>query len=300
MPSWQARALNALTRSVVRRPSWGRDQVLAERARRVFGATRMARWRGSRGLRVEPVAQDGVAGEWQALRGSASPEIVFYLHGGGYVSCSPITHRPITGALVRLSRRRLFSLSYRLAPEHPYPAALDDALAAYRWLLASGIAPGAIAVAGDSAGGGLALSLLLRARADGLPLPACAVLFSPWTDLAVTGRSQSANEGRDPMFFRLNMDEFASAYLGSASPLDPLISPLYGDLAGLPPLLLQVGSTELLLDDARRVHEKVQAAGGTSRLQVFDELCHCWQMADGFVPEARVALHQAVEFMNAY
>jgi acetyl esterase/lipase len=172
-------------------------------------------------------------------------------------------------------------------------------LAGYRWLLAEGCDPRSLAFAGESAGGGLVLALLLRARAEGLPLPACAVCFSPWTDL--TGESESArrNDGQDDMLHQANLSQFAAAYLGEASRLDPLASPLYGDLSGLPPLLLQVGSTEVLLDDARRVHEKVQRLGGESRLEVFDRVCHGWQLLARFVPEARTAVEQAAEFVNA-
>jgi acetyl esterase/lipase len=237
-----------------------------------------------------------VRGEWIAPE-NPGEEVILYLHGGGYVSCSPATHRPITTALARLSRRRVFSLDYRLAPEHRYPAALDDAVAAYRWLLAQGVHAGMISLAGDSAGGGLVLGLLLRARDMGLPLPACAVCFSPWTDLAGTGASVRLNDGRCAMFRTENTAEFAAAYLGDVSPLDSYASPAFANLGGLPPLLLQVSSTELLLDDSRRVNDKVQEAGGISRLEVYDDVAHCWQMLDGFVPEARRALRSAAAFI---
>jgi acetyl esterase/lipase len=143
------------------------------------------------------------------------------------------------------------------------------------------------------------LACLLRLRDEGVPLPACAVCFSPWTDLAATGESQRFNDGRCAMFRTENAAAFAPAYLGDASPRDPYASPAYANLAGLPPLLLQVGSTELLLDDARRVHRKIQAAYGTSRLEIYEDVAHCWQMLDGFVPEARAALEQAAAFIRA-
>jgi acetyl esterase/lipase len=202
--------------------------------------------------------------------------VILYLHGGGYVSCSPATYRPVTAALARLTARRVFSLDYRLAPEHRYPAALDDAVAAYEWLLGrAGLPASAISIAGDSAGGGLVLGCLLRARDAGLALPACAVCFSPWTDLAGAGASIRANDGRCAMFRTENIEEFAAAYLpAGASRRDPYASPAHADLRGLPPLLLQVGSTELLLDDAR--------------------------MLDGFVPEARFALRQAASFIREH
>jgi epsilon-lactone hydrolase len=310
-PSWQARCLNASVRWFVRRKRWGADErAVARRARRLFGAPVPFQRLRTLGVNVRPVNErsdgdggDGfVRGEWiEPERAGVDGGVIFYIHGGGYVSCSPATHRPITASLARLTRRRVFSLDYRLAPEHRYPAALDDAVAAYRWLLAhENIPPRAISLAGDSAGGGLVLGCLLRVRDAGLPLPACAVCFSPWTDLAGTGESQHLNDGLCAMFHTENNAEFAPAYLGDASPRDPYASPVYADLAGLSPLLLQVGSTELLLDDARRVHRKIQAAHGTSRLEIYEDVAHCWQMLYGFVPEARAALRQAASFIREH
>lgn len=236
-------------------------------------------------------------GEWIVPNGTVSGTIL-YLHGGGYIACSPGDHRPITTSLARLARRRVFVPDYRLAPEHRFPAALDDAVAAYRWMLDQGVAPGTIALAGDSAGGGLVLGVLLRVREAGLPLPACAVCFSPWTDLSASGESVRANDGQCAMFRSENIGAAASIYLGGESPRNPYASPVFADLSGLPPILLQVGSTELLLDDARRVHAKVQGVGGVSRLEVFENVFHVWQMLDGIVPEARAALRQAAGFIS--
>jgi acetyl esterase/lipase len=224
--------------------------------------------------------------------------VLLYLHGGGFVAGSAANHRPLTAALARLTARRVFSLDYRLAPEHRFPAPVEDVIAGYRWLLDQGVPPGGVALAGDSAGGGLVLSALLQLRDQSLPLPTRAVCFSPWTDLTGSSESHGLNGGRDAMFHRENMAAFAGAYLGPASPLDPLASPLLGDLGRLPPLLLQVGSGELLLDDARRVHDKVQRARGSSRLEVFEDVCHAWQMLYPWLPEARVALQQAAAFLS--
>ena len=272
---------------------------MARRSRRVFSTLPALRWLGTRGVRVERGGTGAPSGEW--LTTGSGPGTILYLHGGGYLSCSPVTHRPITAGLARLSGLRVFSLDYRLAPEHRYPAALDDAFAAYRWLLERLRLPaGSIALAGDSAGGGLALGMLLRARDAGIALPACAVCFSPWTDLAGTGDISHAPARRCAMFHAGNLSEFASAYLGDTSPRDAYASPMYADLAGLPPVLLQVGSTELLLDDARRVHEKITLAGGASTLDVFDGVFHCWQMLDGVVPESRVALTRAAAFLREH
>ena len=192
----------------------------------------------------------------------------------------------------------MFAVDYRRAPEHRFPAALDDTVAAYRWLIGQGVAAHDIALAGDSAGGGLVLAMLLRIRDAGWPMPSSAVCFSPWTDLAGTGDSIHRNDGRCAMFHTENIRQFAAAYLADASPRQPYASPLYGNLGGLPPLLLQVGSGELLLDDARRVHEKVRATGGKSQLEVYEGMFHGWQLFDGIIPEAGVALRDAAAFMN--
>ncbi|AHG88336.1 Esterase [Gemmatirosa kalamazoonensis] len=288
--------MSAAVRLLVRTRDWGDERALARRARRLFGTPPAVAWMATPGLRRERVRAAGVRGEW-IVPPRAEPGVVLYLHGGGYVACSPATHRPITAALARRTGRRVLAVDYRLAPEHRFPAAVNDVTAAYRWLLDAGTPPHAIALAGDSAGGGLVLALLARCRAAGVPMPACAVCISPWTDLTGSGDSVRANAGRDAMFEPENLDAFARAYLGDASPIDAEASPLFAEPAGLPPLLLQVGSTELLLDDARRVHERVRAAGGVSHLEVYDDVPHGWQMLVGFVPEATAALRSAAAFV---
>lgn len=298
MPSWQVQCLNVGVRLLIRRRKWGADEhAVARRARRLFGAATAYQWLRSRRVQLTPVTDGSVRGEWVDPK-DADNHVVLYLHGGGYVACSPATHRPITAALARLTGSRVFSADYRVGPEHRFPAAVDDAVAAYRWLLERGLPAGGIALGGDSAGGGLVLCLLLRLRDAGLPLPACGVCFSPWTDLAGTGASVRVNDGRCEMFRTGNIAEFAAAYLGAQSPYEPYASPAHADLSGLPPLLLQVGSTELLLDDTRRVHDKVQQAGGSSSLEVYEDVFHCWQMLDGIVPEARTALQHAAAFIG--
>jgi acetyl esterase/lipase len=284
----------------VRRRIWGNnEQALARKARRLFGSPSIYQRLRTRGLRLSTVRAGNVRGEW-ITPNDYDEGAILYLHGGGYVSCSAATHRPITAALARLARLRVFGLDYRLAPENRFPAALDDTVAAYRWLLEQGLPASAISLAGDSAGGGLVLSLLLRVRDAGLLLPACGVCFSAWTDLAGTGASVRFNDGRCAMFRTENIAEFAAAYLGEQSPFDPYASPAHADLSGLPPLLLQIGSTELLLDDSRLVHSKIQAARGISELKIYDDVAHDWQMLDGFVPEARDALWQAAKFIRQY
>lgn len=299
MPSWRARCLTLAIRLLMRRATWGDPPALVRRARRLVGVPNPLRWLRTRGVRIEPVSRGPVRGEWVTADASDSDlGALLYLHGGGYVACSPATHRPITGALARLAGRRVFSLDYRLAPEHRFPAALDDAVAAYRWLLEQGTPASSVVLAGDSAGGGLVLATLVRIREEGWPPPACAACFSPWTDLAATGESVRLNGGRCARLRPDNIAAFARLYLGDTPARHPYASPLYADLSRLPPLLVQVGAQELLLDDARRVHAKIQAAGGASTLQIFDGVFHAWHILDPILPEARQALHQAAHFLN--
>jgi monoterpene epsilon-lactone hydrolase len=302
MPSWQGQFFNAYIRRFVRRRYGRDDAVVAGQARKLFGAPRFWQWLKTRDSNLQTVDEKGVRGEWIEAKEPAPVEgVIFYLHGGGYISCSARTHRPITATLARLARVRVFALDYRLAPEARFPAALDDTLDAYHWLVnEQNISPERIALAGDSAGGGLVLSLLMRLREENLPLPACAACFSPWTDLAGTGKSIQTNATRDAMFYPENIAEFASAYLGAESAKNPLASPVYGDFSDLPPVLFHVGSTEILLDDARRIHQKIQAADGAGELKVYEDIFHCWQMGAGLVPEANDSLNEAAAFIRRH
>lgn len=295
--SLRLRLADRYVRTLVKRETWGDSDKLARRARRIFGSPRFWSRGRSIGLRVSRVETPIVRGEWIEPPDSL-PGVVLYIHGGGYVACSARTHRPLTSALARLTRRRIFSLDYRLAPEHRFPAAFDDSVAAYRWLLREiGGDAGNLAVAGDSAGGGLALATVVAMRDDGLPLPSSVVLFSPWTEMEGLIDAPHPNVERCAMFAPSNIDEFAEAYLGRASRADPRASPLRSDLRGLPPVLFQVGEQELLLDDSRRVHEKILDSGGKSELEVWPHVFHGWQMLDGLIPEARRALERASAFI---
>jgi acetyl esterase/lipase len=247
------------------------------------------------------VATEILLGQRPALRldpgGPASPGTLLYLHGGGYVLGSPRTHAGLTSELARRAGVRAVSLDYRLAPEHPFPAAVDDALAAYRALLEDGVRPTELVIAGDSAGGGLAIATLLGARAAGLPQPAAAAVFSPWVDLALGGDSIDTKDGVDPIFTRRSVQEYADRYLGDRDPTTQLASPVHADLTGLAPLLIQVGSHELLLDDAVRLAGRAGNDDVAVTLQVWPGLPHVFQNQFPTLAEAGDALDEAARFL---
>jgi acetyl esterase/lipase len=249
-------------------------------------------------VRITPANANGISGEWVESPNSADV-VLLYLHGGGYFGCSAKTHRPIT-VWFALHGFRVFAPNYRLAPENPFPAAVDDAVSVYRGLLAGNRSPQRLFVAGDSAGGGLALSLMLALRAAGTPLPAAAALFSPWTDLAATGESIRANAARCAMFNGEDIGPSARYYLATADPRNPLASPLYADLSGLPPLLIHVGSDECLRDDSTRFAEKARAAGVPVELKIWPVVPHAWQLVHQILPEARQSLQESAEFLRKH
>jgi len=227
-------------------------------------------------VRVEPVDANGVAAEWTTTPEADPTRAILFLHGGGYISGSIDSHRHMIAQAGREARARTLALGYRLAPEHPFPAALDDAIAGYRFLLSQGFAPETIAVAGESAGGGLAVATLVSLHDAGEPLPACAWLSSPWVDLTMTGASIRTKAAVDPLLSEPYLAELAKAYLNGTDPLNPLASPLHADLRGLPPMLIQVGSAEILLDDAVRLAGAAGAADVRVTLEVWPDMIHAW------------------------
>lgn len=258
-----------------------------------------ARWSPA-WIDVEPADGAPVQTDWVTTERSDRDRVVLHLHGGAYILGSPRTHRGLAAALARTARARVLLPDYRLAPEHPFPAALDDAVATYRWLVHQrGVDPARVAVCGDSAGGGLALALLVRLRELGEPLPACYVGLSPWTDLAGTGASMQDNAARDP-WLRAELTPLAAvAYAGDRSLDDPLVSPLYADLTGLPPMLVHAGDHEILLDDARRTVARAREAGVVADLGVFDGLWHVFQAFPG-IPESRWSLREIGAFIRRH
>ena len=253
-------------------------------------------FRVPRGVTIAPAGVGGIAGEW--VEGPGPEHTLLYLHGGGYFACSAETHRPITVAFAQ-EGFRVFAPDYRLAPEHPFPAAVDDAAAAWRGLIELGNSPRKLVVAGDSSGGGLALALLVAARDRGDSLPSAAALFSPWTDLAATGDSIRVNDRRCAMFVGAQMGPAGRRYLAGDDPRNPLASPLYADLSHLPPLLIHVGSDEVLLDDSRMLAERARAAGVAVDLKIWPVVPHAWQLFYPTVPEARQSIHEASEFLKS-
>ena len=241
-----------------------------------------------------------VKGEWHRVVEAADGRTVLYLHGGGYVFGSPKSHSAFTFALAKEAYTEVFSLDYRLAPEHPFPAAVDDAVTAYEWLLAQGRDPARMVIGGDSAGGGLTLALLLSIKARGLPMPAGAILLSPWTDLAVTGASLDTSEKSDAMFRKVHIVEGRKRYLGGADPTAPLASPLYADLAGLPPVLIFASENEVLRDDSTRLKEKLDKAGVESRLVMEKGLIHVWPIFTGRFPEAMKSTRDMAAFIEEH
>jgi len=222
---------------------------------------------------------------------------ILYLHGGGYTMGSPQTHKGFTGVLSELSGTRILSVDYRLAPEHPHPAALKDTVSAYRWLLRQGVPPQSIVIGGDSAGGGLTFATLLSLKEKGEPLPAAAFAISPWTDLAVTGKTVATNAEIDPMITLSGLYYMAELYAGEDDLRSPLISPLYADLTGLPPVLIHVGTREMLLSDSIRMADALQKAGVDCTIKQWQDLFHVFQSVVS-LPEARIANEEIAAFIK--
>jgi epsilon-lactone hydrolase len=250
------------------------------------------------GVTWSEVDVDGVPAIWADAEGGATDRVLQYVHGGGYVVGSADFYRNFTGHLAKALGCRVLNVDYRLAPEHPHPAPVEDSVKAYRWLLAQGIEPGHIAVSGDSAGGGLTIATLVSVRGADLPMPAAAVPLSPWVDMEATGESMVTNAEVDVLVNPDVAKGMAEAFLGGSDPRDPLASPLHADLTGLPPLYIQVGGHEALLDDSTRLAQRAEDAGVDCRIDVFPEMQHVFQLAAGNLPEADDAIGRIAEFLR--
>jgi len=247
-------------------------------------------------VRCQAICVDGVPSEWIESPGTNSGTIL-YLHGGAYALGSVNTHRDLVARLVLSTKCNALAINYRLAPENPFPAALEDALKVYRWLLSEGHDPLRIYFAGDSAGGGLAIAALISLRDQGEPLPAGAFCFSPWLDLTLSGSTIHKNENLDPLLKQSILEVYASYYISSDKATNPYISPLHADLRGLPPIHLQSGGNEILMDDSIRFCEKAQLAGVDATLITWDDMFHVFQLIP-LLPQAGDALKQVACFVS--
>lgn len=248
---------------------------------------------------VEPVTANGVRAEWTWTPGADPSKVILYLHGGGYVLCSLDSHRHLVAEVGRAARTRTLAIDYRLAPEHPFPAPVEDTIAAYRYLLDSGLKPAGIALAGDSAGGGLVVAALLAIREAGLPLPACGWCISPWVDMEALGQSFTDRAETDPTVQRATIQMMAGLYLAGADPKHPHASPIHGDLRGLPPLLIQVGSVETLLDDSTALARKAGIADVPVELQIWPEMIHIWHIFFPMLAAGRRAIASGGSFVRS-
>jgi epsilon-lactone hydrolase len=297
MPSWQFRLINAIFQ--LRRlfnPPTGMLDVEKDRAETEALASN---FRTKIELTCTPVNANEVPAEWITTPKTSADRVILYLHGGSYNSGSITSHRSLAANIANAAKTRALIIDYRLAPEYLFPAAVEDAKAAYRWLLENQFSPDHIIVAGDSCGGGLALSLLISLRDEDQPLPAAAVCLSPWTNLTCTGESWETNLKKDIMLDPGALIKSAQLYLGELDPRIPLASPLYADLKGLPPILIQVGSEELFLSDATCFAEQAQAAGVKVTLQVWKGMQHEWHFAANILPEGRQAIAHIAQFIEA-
>jgi len=249
-----------------------------------------ARSRPPSGVRIKYVYLAGVECEWIVPSGCQDAPVLFYLHGGAYVSGSARTHRPMVSYLAKQAGMRALLPNYRLAPENPFPAGLEDCLAVYRELVSEVTDASRVAIAGDSAGGGMTMATLLSLRDAGDVMPETAVLLSPWLDLTGSGDSIRTRASHDPLFKAGEMPKAAANYAPEDRLTDPLVSPVYADVQGLPPILVQVGDNEILLSDATRIADKISAAGGQVTLQVWPDMWHVFQYFVGRMPEAQRAL----------
>lgn len=248
-------------------------------------------------FQISKVQFETFDGEW-IIPNQSKNRVILYLHGGGYLIGSTKTHRPMVSRIASESESKALLINYRLAPENPYPAALEDAVSAYQYLLKEGYTPEQIIIAGDSAGGGLSVSLLYYLKDHQLPLPKTAVLLCPWTDLELTGPSIEKNSKYDPVLSRDHMEFMRSNYAGKEDFKQPYISPLYGDVQGLPPIYIQTGTIDPIYDDSVRLHEKILASGGNSILDIYPGKFHVWQAFYTFIREGKKAISEIAKYIK--
>ena len=296
MPSLRSRMIYLLLK--IQRPSFDPNKSVQQQ--RVLLEKQVKRVPTPRNVDVQPIVIGDLPAEWLRPVGVNDDRGVLYLHGGGYTMGSCRTHRALGARLAIASQTSVLMIDYRLAPEHPFPAALEDALAAYRWLIEPGRAAHPIAFAGDSAGGGLVIATAIALRDQSDRLPAAIVCMSPWADLAVQGESMVTRAKADPLISRESSLLHAGLYVAQHDPTSPLISPVYADLHGLPPLLIQVGDCEVLLSDSVRLADRARQVGVDTTLELWDNMWHVWQAYAGYVPEAQQAIDRVGAFIGKH
>lgn len=296
MPSWQNNLVLLILR-LNRRLFYRSEELDVETDRNILN--RLGRLlKPLSPVECTPLRINHIPAEWVTPVDIPTQRTILYLHGGGFNSGSIQSHRAMVANIATACKARALLIDYRLAPEYPFPSAMEDCREAYDWLLGSGISPEQITVMGDSAGGTLTLALLIQLRNQGVPLPAMAVCLSPGTDLTMEGTSWKDNLDRDIMLKPKSIRSSIEIYLRDADPHDPYVSPLYADLHGLPPILIQVGSYEMLLSDVTRFAEKAKQEGVAIRLEVWEGMQHVWQFVASLLPEARQAIEQISQFME--
>lgn len=292
--SIRASLINFLLRHTIKKQFAGMEDAAAFRAQMASAPTQKIPVE----VEVEQVDAGGVPAEWVTWPESQGDAALLYFHGGGYIFGNPEGHRDLAWRLAREGKLRVLMVDYSLAPEHPFPAAVDEATASYKWLLEEGYGAEKIVVAGDSAGGGLSAALMLNLKNLGLPQPAAAVLISPWLDLAMTGESIESNARADSMLSIEALTKSASMYLGDRDPKAPLASPLYGDLSDLPPVMVLVGNIEILLSDSERFVARVNETGGTATLSIWPGMPHVFPVLAARLPEGKQAVSEIAEYLE--
>jgi acetyl esterase/lipase len=296
MISFRARLVRTLSRQFFRRVD--KDTEVAQ-LRRFWGEI-ARRARVAAGVRVREATIGGIDCEWLVPDGSDNKRLLLYFHGGAYVMGSAATHRKMLSFIAAFSGVRALLPNYRLAPEHPFPAGLDDCVGLYRGLLESGCSPDRVVLGGDSAGGGMAMATLMSLRDAGDRLPAAAFLMSPWLDLAATGESVETRADHDPWFDPADMPAVVNYYCSLEERFNPLVSPVHGDVHGLPPILVQVGDHEILLSDSTRIADKISAAQGEVELEIWPGMWHVFQYFIGQMPESRKAIRKIADFIQSH
>ncbi len=294
MASLRSKLLSSAMRVTMKKMLGRSGDVVKERA----SLDKMSSLTASRKL-GKSVTVGGVPGEWQMPAKGQPERTLLYLHGGGYVLGGPDSHRDMVGAIADATQAKTLILDYRLGPETLFPGAVEDAVAAYKALLDDGEAPEKMFIAGDSAGGGLTAATLVSLRDQKVAMPAGGICISPWADLTLSGTTMRTKALVDAMLSKETLAWMGSLYMGDQDASDPLASPIFANLKGLPPLLIQVGGDEVLLDDALRLHDAAKAAGVDSNLEVWDEMMHVWHLMSKFVPEGKLAIKSIAEFMVA-